>query len=124
MKNSVCEIKMAIFDRKKVALVRQNDGKAFRKMLLLDKRPLHILCGKSEIRKYARIYTQFITREHDFVFELDDYEISLLVEENIIKNMHNDVLYVVEVIRFSEELHNMLDDLARMYNVSIVVRIG
>lgn len=115
---------MTIFDKKKAALVRQNDGKAFRKMLRLDGRPLHILCGKSELRKYARVYTQFITREHDFIFELNDYEISLLVEENIIKNMHNDVLYVVEVIRFSEELHEILDDLACMYNVSIVVRIG
>lgn len=115
---------MSIFEKKKVALVRQNDGKAFRKMLLLDGRPLHILCGKSEIRKYARVYTQFITREHDFIFELDDYEIAALVEENIIRNMHDDVLYVVEVIRFSEHLHNLLDDLACMHNISIVVRIG
>ena len=115
---------MRLFEKSQITIVRNNDGKAFRKILKLDKRPLHILCGKSELRKYSRVYTQFVTRDHDFIFELRNIQIENMLEEHILKHINEDNLYVVETILFDEELHDMLNDLAAMHRVSIVVRVG
>lgn len=115
---------MRLFQNSQVTIIRNNDGKAFRKMLKLDKRPIHILTGKSEIRKYSRVAHGYISREHLFIFELPSWQIAQIVEEYILSKEMEDLLYVVEVTRFDEEVHQMLDEIASMYKVSIAVRVG
>jgi len=115
---------MHLFQKSQVTIIRNNDGKAFRKMLKLDKRPIHILTGKSEIRKYARMVQGYISRDILFIFELPAHQIAQIVEEYILLNEIADWLYVVEATRFDEEVHEMLNDIASMYNISIAVRVG
>jgi len=115
---------MHLFKKSQITIIRNNDGKAFRKMLKLDKRPIHILTGKPEIRKYSKMVHGYISRDILFVFELTAYKIVQLVEEYILSKEIADFLYVVEATRFDEEVHEMLNDIASLYGVSVVVRVG